>query len=81
MKKYKVLLQQRMKNSYYGNPRYRFVLQDENGKVVEATTKPDYAFVYTLSGHEECLMAEIRETKTGRVYMYNAKAVSCDGGI
>lgn len=73
MKTYKVLLQTRMKLSYYGNPRYRFVLQQDNGIVLEATTKPDYNFVYGLSEHEDFIEAEIRETKSGRMYIYNAK--------
>ena len=75
MKNYKVLLQSRMKNSYYGNPRYRFILQEPNGNVFECSTKPDYNFVYGLREHEEYIEAEIRETKAGRVYMYNAKGV------
>ena len=76
MKLYKVLLQTRMKSSYYGNPRYRFVLQDKKGVVIEATTKPDYNFVYGLSEHEDYLDAEVRETKSGRVYIYNAKSIT-----
>ena len=75
MKRYKVILQSRENLSYYGNPRYRFVLQDENGDIVEAKTKIDYNFVYGLNEHEDWIDADIRETKTGRIHIYNAKGV------
>ena len=40
----------KLKNSTSGNPQYRFIFKSENGQgILEATTKSNAGFVYSLS--------------------------------
>ena len=51
----KILALKRLRNSYYGNPKFEVVAQDKYGKVYIGTTKTDSSIGYKI------------ESKVGRV--------------
>lgn len=49
LKTFKVLGVEALKNSYYGNPRYKLLVEDLNGLTRYATTKTNGAIGYEVS--------------------------------
>lgn len=73
MRLYKIVHQETLRNTYWGNPRYEFLLHDEEaGKFIKCRTKGDYSFVYGVLNNAPYVEAELKETPSGRVYMVNA---------
>lgn len=70
-----ILGYERLKNTYYGNPRYQlFLSYPPTGEFINCKTKGDYACVYGLFNNEPYIYdADIRETKKGNKYLYNCE--------
>lgn len=62
----KLVSYERRNNSYYGNPKYFGVFENENGEILEATTATDSSCAYGFLNYpEQKRMITYHTTRTG----------------
>ena len=66
---FKILKIERLNNSFYGNPRYRLTVEDENGEILTGKTETNaslgYAVDYNWKGEKKVI--EYHYTKGGNL--------------
>ena len=59
---------ERLNNSYYGNPRYMGVYENENGNYLIGTTASNASCAYSFLNNQDGMKnIEYHETKTGNI--------------
>ena len=62
----KLVRYERRNNSYYGNPKYYGVFENENGEILEATTATDASCAYGFLNYpEDVRTVTYHTTRTG----------------
>tara|TARA_B110000977_G_scaffold3314_1_gene4499 strand:- start:1685 stop:1927 length:243 start_codon:yes stop_codon:yes gene_type:complete len=74
--RYFILSQRKLHNSKMGNPRWKFVAVDRNGKTVTLTTKADAGWVYKITeGWKHRMIQAITHTTTRNTILDEADLV------
>ena len=64
----KLVRYERRNNSYYGNPKYMGVFEEENGDYLIGTTASNASCAYSFLNNPDCMKnIEYHETKTGNI--------------